>query len=673
VDPRYATKRALLPALLPALVCGLLLAACGGGGGGTSEPDSGPPAIGTGLVPAAPTPGATLYDDAMVLRPLQDGAVWAYRGVRTSAGLATPYAASRSLAAQGAGFIEATYIDNGEPSQLGVRVSGDRIVITESLTGLPSTGQLEYDELSSPVRINQQTVLLDRAAVDIGEDLDGDRTNDTADIAGYRRVIGNEDVALPELSRSVLALRVDTTLLLRVRLSSQPAPEAVLSVLVSTWYAPGIGIVREQVIEPGVGNVPSQTSDERLQYWSTANGGLGLVPSVRVAQPGGLPSLGPWLRFPYSAKAVGDVVFVLTNLDASSPQPDLGVVVSVLDRNGRAQSSVEHRSLGFNANARPEWLALSDGMALAKVEPGAYVDPYATENLRLLKFDASGQLAATPLLVQGALPRTLVAAADGAGVWVSWADRVLPFGPYRVLVQRFAADGTALWAPQVLDSRTDRLPDFTSIAATSGRALVTWRVPYFLGDGHWQALVSDSGVLSAPAPLIAVANNSGGGEPGRPTPWVSPLLAALTWYRSIEPSPFVPQPPLRGVALNADASVRRSTAGAIDSEELSVPAHDAFAAALAIDGDSLLWIGAGTAILGPAELSLEPYLELRTWTPGAVALGSAVPKVQRWRNRSPSQFLGALTNVSLIVPMSDRLLFIGHDGYGLTAAVGYRD
>ncbi|HEV8689497.1 MAG TPA: hypothetical protein VGQ91_04305, partial [Ideonella sp.] len=56
-----------------ALLSGLL-AGCGGGGGGGDERTT------SGLVPAAPTPGATLFADATVLRPLVPGASWSYSG-----------------------------------------------------------------------------------------------------------------------------------------------------------------------------------------------------------------------------------------------------------------------------------------------------------------------------------------------------------------------------------------------------------------------------------------------------------------------------------------------------------------------------------------------------------------------------------------------------------------
>jgi hypothetical protein len=66
------------------------LGGCGGGGSGSGTPIPTPipvpPLAVSGLVPAAPTMGATLYADAASLRVLRAGALWRYHGVEKPAG-----------------------------------------------------------------------------------------------------------------------------------------------------------------------------------------------------------------------------------------------------------------------------------------------------------------------------------------------------------------------------------------------------------------------------------------------------------------------------------------------------------------------------------------------------------------------------------------------------------
>lgn len=655
---------------------GLALAAasissCGGGGGGGGSSGGGGTGT-TGFVPTPPVQGATLYSDAALLRPMRAGALWVYRGVQASSSVS--YASYTRHSAAGSGFTETVFTELGGAgsSDRNVELAGGAVTVRESVAGLPGTTAVSYTELRSPVRVNDQITLLDQLNVALDEDLEGDGRSDRADIGAFSRVVGNEDVSLPEIGRTLTALRVDTTATVRLHLSSRGSPETPLTIVSSTWYAPGIGIVRQASSQPSASGVGAPDTDERLQYWDGVDTGVGLWPSVRTPRPGGSPTLGPWLSYPYSVQRVGDRVFVLTNLN-NSADPDQGLVASVLDARGGVIASVEHLGLGLDPNFRPQLMPLGTGAAFAITEPGTPNGGfYLPENLRLVMIDANAQRTLSAPLVSGGLPRTLKAASDGQTVWVAWAETVASSGSYRVMVQRFGADGAPLSAPEQLDT-SDALPDRVEVTAAAGRALVVWHLPEFFGERYRHALVPALG--AATIGTLADGMRSSSGESARPTPWISSSLAAVTWYRPMDQlnTPPPQQPPLRGVALDAAAVPRRSTTGPADNELLAVPAHDSWAVGLGIDGASLLWAGAGSAVLTADEVAARPYIEWRSFTPGDGALAAAIPTVQRWRNTTP---LNAVTQAPLqvnrVVALNDRWLILGHDGIALTVAVLHR-
>lgn len=104
-------------------------------------------------------------------------------------------------------------------------------------------------ELKSPVRAGEQYNLIDRRIEDMGTDVDGDKRNDAADIAAYARVVGIETVALPTLP-SIQAIRVDTTLMTRIRISTTGQWSPVIRIEARAWYAQGLGLVQLQTELP---------------------------------------------------------------------------------------------------------------------------------------------------------------------------------------------------------------------------------------------------------------------------------------------------------------------------------------------------------------------------------------------------------------------------------------
>jgi len=657
-----------------------LLAACGGGGdagpGTATTLGIGTDAVAvragtTGFVPAAGAAGEVLHADATLLRPLRDEALWVYRGTRAAGSARLVYASFRQTVASADGYTERVSSPlEGASGVQRLSVSAGTVFVRDPLQW---PGEVSVDsvvELRSPVRRGDQVTLVDRSGVALREDLDGDRQVDRLDIASYSRVVGDEDVELPELGRMLRALRVDVTTVSRVQRSSRAQPDAASTVVVSQWYAPGIGLVRRSATAPSSLGIGPVDTDERLQYWDGIDRGIGLVPSAAVAGSG-TNGLGPWLEAPWAAVRSGDRAFVLTPRSGGLQRADLGVVLSVLDRRGRVVASVDHADLGLQRGERPSIMPLGDGVGMALRTPGVYADPFQLENLRLVRFDAQGYRTGSQWLVDGALPGTLKAAADGLGVWATWVEHGLAPGSVRVMAQAFDAQGRARTKPQVLDGRSGGpLPDATAIDAAGGRALVTWRVPGPAGDEFRQALVPAAG----PASVATLDSAPAGAANGLPVPRVSPSLAALTWTAPLQRGSGIDAIAPRGVILDATAQPRRSVAGSVDHESLpQLPAHDPQRSAMQADADALLWTAAGTARLRAEEVAEDRYLDFAALLPASGPLATASARVHRYRDRSPAAADDSGTvEATQIVAFDDRWLILGHDGWRMTAAVLHR-
>jgi hypothetical protein len=211
-----------------ALALALALAGGGGGGGGDGGGGGAPPADGggggsaTGFIPAPPALGAVLQADAAQLLPMRGGQTWHYAA---RAGADRYGVLVRST---GGGDSMTLQRDSSAPDDddaVTLSQVGSEIRLTTSLAELlgAGSGPLSYVLLRSPVRQDDQTTLLDRNGLALNVDLDGDGVGDSADVAAYSRVVGSEAVTLPDLQRSLDAVRVDTTLVLRLRRSAAGA------------------------------------------------------------------------------------------------------------------------------------------------------------------------------------------------------------------------------------------------------------------------------------------------------------------------------------------------------------------------------------------------------------------------------------------------------------------
>lgn len=670
-----------------------LLAACGGGGdGGTSAPAAASPAPATGgassaesqktgFIPAAPVLGEILHNDAATLRPLRDEALWAYRGIRSHGASKAFYASFRQTVSTSSGFNER--ISSPQEGASGVQalstLSGAIQVQNTTLLPALASAAEAAPELRSPVRRGDQITLIDRTGLALKDDLDNDQKSDTADVGAYSRVIGDEEVELPELGISLKALRVDFSVSLRLKYSSRSASEAVKTINRSSWYAPGVGVVRQVTTQPAADGNGMVETDERLQFFDGISSGLGLVPSAPVAKAGSLAGVGPALLPALSAVRSGNAAFILS--PRGTPQKaEPGAVLSVLDSRGRVQASVEHLDLDLSGLAQTELLALEDGTALLSVEPGMYLDPYTLENSRLIRFDAQGQRSGSQWLASGAVRGTFRAASDSQTVWVSWVEPTLAMDGMQLMVQAFDARGAARINPQQLARISGQtLPGGVALSASPGRVLVSWDQPSALATAsagavdYRQAIVTLE-PLTATATLESAATGASDSR-GRPVPRLSKTTALLTWYAPLnQPTgSSSSSATARGVLLDGAARAQRAAGGGADNESLPLPAFASSLSTLALEEDKLLWSSAGSARLRAEEVSSDRYLDFGALSAAAGPLAASRAEIKRYRDRSPaSSWASQVSAVKHILSFEDRWLIIGQDAQSTTAAVLHR-
>lgn len=425
--------------LLLVVALATALGGCGGGGGGGSgsgttpapgpTPTPPPPSAVSGLVPAAPTVGATLYADAASLRVLRAGAVWRYHGVEKPAGeLApdfNPYTNIVTHAASGSGVMESgtrPFNDEGESNP--IRYEGGAYISTNQIAFSADGPAQAVDviELRSPVKVNDQYASIDKHIADSGTDLDGDKVNDALDVAVYSTVIGEEMLDLPN-RRQVKAVHVDTRLRARVKYSKSGAFSPVYESLQSTWYAPGIGIVKSRLEEPnGTAGLPNRVVTEILENWDGLTQGLGHTDTVVAAAPAGSSLSGPPLQY------VGDVVGFDTSAVAIGQIPNQpsneGLAVAQLDARGTV---VAARSYA-RTDLFPGTSFFSEPRA---IRVGSEVRLFArtgNQQLSMVSLDATGQRIVRPavqVLNDAQMGNdndngSYRVASDDAGVWIGW-------------------------------------------------------------------------------------------------------------------------------------------------------------------------------------------------------------------------------------------------------------
>jgi hypothetical protein len=253
-------QRALARTALAMALTTLALAGCGGGG--DTDDDSGP----TGLVPTAPALGATLFNDATVLRPLVAGASWQYAGIAPD-GDSYTNVITQTSASPGVTESGTNTFDSG-PSHVHVTAVNSNIIQPDPIdaNGDGINDFANLIELRSPVRVNDQIVAIDQRLSNMVPDIDGDGHAEALDLATYSRVIGTEDVDLngPPTQQAV---RIDRITAARVVLSKDGQKLPTVTSTQTVWYAPSLGVVRRRLDQPSESGIGRDVTDERLTAW----------------------------------------------------------------------------------------------------------------------------------------------------------------------------------------------------------------------------------------------------------------------------------------------------------------------------------------------------------------------------------------------------------------------
>ena len=433
------SKRFWLIALMATTLGGCGGGGSGGGSGSASIPAQAPapspvpiqpaPAVTSGLVPAAPALGATLYANAASLRVMRPGALWTYHGVEKPAGESATdfnyYTNTVTQVANGSAVTEIgshPFNDAGESDP--VRFEGGAYISTNLLmlaANIPAQA-VDIVELRSPVRINDQYVSLDKRIADSGKDFDGDKVNEALDVAVYSTVIGEEIIDLPN-RRQVKAVRVDMNFHVRVKYSKTGTDSPIYEAKQSTWYAPGIGIVKSRIEAPNdTDGLPNRVATEILENWDGLTEGLGHLDTVVAVSPAGSSLSGPPLQY------VGDVVSFDTSAVAIGQIPNQpsnqGLAVAQLDPRGKvvAARAYERTELfpGTDFFWEPHAIRVGNELRIF-----AHT---SDQQLSMVSLDATGQR-----IVRQAVPvfndaqfgydgdgTSYRLATDSTGIWIGW-------------------------------------------------------------------------------------------------------------------------------------------------------------------------------------------------------------------------------------------------------------
>ena len=469
-----------------ALAIAVAVGGCGGGGGGSGTPAGaggsgastpGQPGGTSGLVPVAPALGATLYAEAAPLRVLRAGAVWTYHGIDKPAGESASefkaYTNTVTHATVGNGIVEqGTQPFNSDPESNPIRYEGGSYISTNQIAFSAKTPAQAIDviELRSPVKVNDQYVSVDKHIADGGADLDGDNVNDALDVAIYSTVIGEEAVDLPN-RRQVKAVRVDMHLRARATLSKTGTTSPVYDAVQSTWYAPGVGVVKTRVDEPNrMAGLPNHVVTEILENWDGVTEGLGHTATVAAdSSPASAPLqyfMGA-VGFDTHAVAVGDI--------PDQPQA-AGFAVAQIDARGNVVAKRRYAS----AELLPSMQYMT---ALQVLRVGNEVRVFGLVNGRelwMVALDSTGQNIVRPAVrlvsdlqaayIGSGIPYSVVS--DDAGIWVGWSSAV---DTHRsLLAQHFDANGQAPGAVNTVEEQTMGEILRFSMALDGNRLTFTW-------------------------------------------------------------------------------------------------------------------------------------------------------------------------------------------------------
>ncbi len=563
---RLALVRFAAACLVPAL------AACGGGGGGSGAGTSSGGTTTSGLLPAAPPLGATLYADARVLRPMQDGDTWSYRGTATAYTGATPVAYLTTTTQSGTSATGATETmtnsDNTGPGSDPLSEANGVVGSTQSVdfTGKGNPQLVNFIELRSPVQQGDQYTILDQHFTDTAIDADGDGKADALDLAIYARVAGAETVTLPNLP-AMQAVRVDSFVLSRVTYSSNGQTSPIVQASIQSWYVAGVGVVRQTATVPSTSGGGVAITDEQITAWDGITAGLGamrpvaaVIPATSGAFPGqSLPiqGLSPY-AFPFQ-----DHALVLT----SAPDFVSGTMASAVDLRGNVTMST--LVPGLTASGPRTVVAVSSGVVSIDAE---YIG--TNNDYDLTRIDAEGALIGTARGATvhlggahvGSFVTQLVAAGDGTTLWLFWGRSYYDPGNGAVpgselVLQPFSLDGVAL-APEMLVDTVDSAG--LQITAANGQVMLSWSRPDSMYDAKF-----GSASLAGLGPVQTLASGLTSAAPM--TPLQLGTSSALVW--PLPPGTNLSTGVSGGVLLDANLAPVRAGTTWLDEQIAGLPSY----------------------------------------------------------------------------------------------------
>ena len=644
-----------------ALAAMALASGCGGGGGSSAAPVTpAPPApVTSGLVPAAPAAGATLYADAAPLRVLRDGASWTYHGIDQPHGAASTsldikaYTNIVKQSAVSGGILESgsNPFNDGADTSGPVRFEGGAYKYAQSIAlSAASPAQLvDMTELRSPVRVNDQYVSLDKHIADSGADADGDKVNDAVDIAAFTRVVGDELLDLPN-RRQVRAVRVDTTVRARVILSKTGSAGPLYEAVQSVWYAPGIGIVKSSLDEPDSKGpeLPHRIVTETLENWDGLTEGLGHLDLVSPVGPAGSALAGLALAYPLDSAGFDAHAVVVTSILG---QPSaVGVTVGQLDPRGALIAAKNYTLADLFPGAQyfnsPRLLRVGSELRLLAV---------TNQGISIVGLDATGQritmtgkpMLSDPIFGYDNDSMLFHAMADGGDVWVAWTRRTSDDARLMsVALQRFDANGQPLAPATVMQEPVAKDIGQVRLAVADKRVAVSWRLLGLTPGRYYRVF---DAVTGAPGPTGAL------GDPYEPCRFIEAVALKPGLALMCVPQPYGST---IGVGrIGADGALALSPGTAIAGDTLKAPWLTATRGNEVFEGSG----GNLTGVVGqsgrfwPEDRDDRFFLSAFQTRPASGPLASAELTLLA---RIPDTI-----HVATVIPMGNRLLLIGADGY----------
>lgn len=657
----------LLPGAALALMA--LIGGCGGGGSSTATapltpappaPVTAPPApAASGLVPAAGALGATLYADAAPLRVLRDGAAWTYRGVEQVHGAASTsldikaYTNIVKQSTVSGGVLESgsNPFNGGADTNGPLRFEGGAYKYAQSIA-LSATGPaqlVDMTELRSPVRVNDQYVALDKHIADGGTDLDGDKINEGIDMAAYSRVVGDELLDLPN-RRQVRAVRVDTTLRARAIMSKTGAAGALFEAVQSVWYAPGIGIVKTSLDEPDPNGpaLPHRIVTETLENWDGLTEGLGHLDLAAPVGPAGSVLAGVALGYPLDTAGFDAHAVVVTSIAGQGSAT--GVTVGQLDARGVLVAAKNYLLAELFPGAQyfnsPRLLRVgSELRMLAMTDKG----------ISMVGMDATGQritmagklMLSDPIFGYDNDSMLFHAMADGGDIWVGWTRRTSDDARLAsAALQRFDASGQALAPATVMQDPVAKDIGQVRLAVADKRVVMSWRLLGLAPGRYYRVFDAGSGALGPTAAL---------GDPYEPCRFIEAVALKPGLALMCIPQPYGSS--IGAARIGADGALALTPGTAIAGDVLKAPWLTATRGNEVFEGSG----GNLTGVVGqsgrywPEDRDDKFFLSVFQTRPATGPLASAEMTLLA---RIPETI-----HVATVIPMGNRLLLIGADGY----------